>query len=745
MEKLKTNLQRRITLPMVVVLMALAALVIYTESHVEFDKLRDQHIADTHKSQRLMSEHLNHEAEFFEKLADQICQDPLIRKAFVKGDRQRLLKLTAARYEDFNSIHGLIHFDFHQPDQISFLQVHNPSSYGNITKRHTLAREDAEDKPSHGIEIGPRGALTFRYVHPWHVDGERIGFMELGKEIGMMTQSLKKVLEFEFVITVDKSLIHRDSWEKNLKLPYRSGHWDWLDDALVVEHTFRKFPAELAEVLEDRLEVGSTDQSSRIMLDGGEHFIGSFPLTDGAGEQTAQVFVIADIRVPAAIIAQSSMFFGTMILAMGFCAAILCYFYIGSIEKQLKETDKNHRIELTHRKFAEVQMTEAKERAEAACEELMRVKEKLTLHVNQTPLGVIQWSTEFTIERWNPPATAIFGYTAQEAIGRTANELIVPEDIQSSIDKVCGDLLKAAGPSINQNENLTRDGRRIMCKWYNTPLIDQDARVIGATSIVEDITPKLEYERRLKEAKERAEAANQLKNRFLANMTHELRTPMNAILGFIELLKDEELTVDQQDYIDTIDRSSRHLLELINDILDLSKIEAGKEEIAAGVCSLRVMLRQLEEMMHHNARSKGLELVLDIQSNLPEQVITDAKHLHQCLLNLVANAIKFTDSGSVIIHAGLMENDGSASLYFEIADTGIGIPEDRQAKVFESFEQADCSTSRKYGGTGLGLSITRELIEMMGGTIELESHVGIGSIFSITLPVEVVSQTASQA
>jgi signal transduction histidine kinase len=249
-------------------------------------------------------------------------------------------------------------------------------------------------------------------------------------------------------------------------------------------------------------------------------------------------------------------------------------------------------------------------------------------------------------------------------------------------------------------------------------------------------------EAQMTEAKDRAEASNRAKSQFMANMSHELRTPMNAVLGFSELLKDEELTTDQIDYVDTIYLSSRHLLTLINDVLDISKIEAGKEEIALGVCSLRDMLGQLEHLMLTNAQTKGIHFELDIRPDVPEQVVTDAKHLYQCLINLVSNAIKFTEQGSVILHVGLADHEVGPLLYFEVADTGIGVPEDRQEKVFESFEQADSSTSRKYGGTGLGLAITRELIKMMGGAVSLESQESVGSIFTITLPVELVSPAA---
>ena len=438
-------------------------------------------------------------------------------------------------------------------------------------------------------------------------------------------------------------------------------------------------------------------------------------------------------------------FLGVVVLVSGILASLLFCSYICRIERSLKETHKQQKIEILHRRFAEAQLTEAKESAEAAFSEMVQVEEKLQLHFNQTPLGVIQWSTTFTIEGWNPAAEAIFGYSAEEAIGRTADELIVPEDLRDSVDEVCADLLTATEPSTNRNENITRDGNRIMCQWYNTPLIDRNEEVVGVSSIVEDITQKQKYEQGLEDAKDQAEAANQAKSRFMANMSHELRTPMNAIMGFSDLLKEEALTAEQLDYVNTIHSSSHHLLTLINDVLDIAKIESGKEEISQGVCSLRDLLGQLEQLMRNNAEGEGLQFELDIRPNVPEQIVTDAKHLYQCLINLVSNAIKFTEIGSVILHVGLIDNAADSLLYFEVADTGIGIPEDRQEKVFESFEQADSSTSRKYGGTGLGLAITRQLIEMMGGSVNVESEEGIGSIFTVTLPLELAARPTTQS
>ncbi|MEN8126635.1 MAG: ATP-binding protein [Planctomycetota bacterium] len=250
-------------------------------------------------------------------------------------------------------------------------------------------------------------------------------------------------------------------------------------------------------------------------------------------------------------------------------------------------------------------------------------------------------------------------------------------------------------------------------------------------------------EAQLNEAKERAEAASETKSRFMANMTHELRTPMNAIIGFSELLKDEALTEEQLDYVETIRTSSEHLLHLINDVLDISKIEAGRLEITPERCSPTELAAQVDALLRPGAEARGLDFRVILDLELPGEMMTDAKHLYQTLINLVGNAIKFTERGHVCLRADVLKDDGAIShVRFQVEDSGIGIADNKQIQIFELFRQADAGTSRKYGGTGLGLSISRQLIELMGGTLTVRSEEGSGSTFTILLPYECPVESA---
>jgi len=243
----------------------------------------------------------------------------------------------------------------------------------------------------------------------------------------------------------------------------------------------------------------------------------------------------------------------------------------------------------------------------------------------------------------------------------------------------------------------------------------------------------------LKIAKEKAEAATLAKSAFLSQMSHELRTPLNAIVGLSELLSElEELETSAREYSLSIRYAAQNLLNIVNDILDFSKIEAGKVTFESTPFSTQRLFQHLYETFLHKAREKSLQLQLDVSPEVPPVLIGDRTKINQIIINLMGNALKFTHEGFVRLGVRLhSQDDQKCCLAVEVTDSGIGIPADRQQQIFQRFQQASSSTSRKYGGTGLGLAITRSLIELQGGSIELESEVGAGTTFRFTLPLSI--------
>ncbi|NJK74368.1 MAG: PAS domain S-box protein [Microcoleus sp. SU_5_6] len=529
----------------------------------------------------------------------------------------------------------------------------------------------------------------------------------------------------------------------------------------------------------------------------------------------------------------------------------------------------------------EESFTTLEERVEAAMADktkligtLKKSQQKLALHLHQTPLGAIEWDLNFEVAEWNLSAERIFGYSRMEAIGQNGLDLIVPESAKELAKQIAVDLLSDRGGTTSIHENVRKDGKLILCEWYNTTLVDANGCVIGMASLVQDVTEFHSAVEQLRASEERfrqlaenihevfwirepnrqqivyvspacekiwnlsreslcaepesfweaihqddrdriknafakqmrgdydeeyrvvgaggsvcwvrdrafpvrnetgeiyrivgiaeditqrklaeefqkvaraAQAANQAKSAFLANMSHELRTPLNAIIGYSDLLKEDAEDLGCEDFIPDLHKiqtAGRHLLSLISDILDISKIEAGRMELHLENFDPANLIDEVVETVQPLIDKNGNQFAVDRADDLG-LMYADMTKTRQILLNLLSNAAKFTERGTIGLSVEKITNDKSkildrdesdAYFIFRVTDTGIGIAPEQMKNLFQAFMQGDASTTRKYGGTGLGLTISRHFCLMMGGDIEVASQLGRGSIFTVRVPARV--------
>ncbi|WP_130470535.1 PAS domain-containing hybrid sensor histidine kinase/response regulator [Candidatus Magnetaquicoccus inordinatus] len=414
-------------------------------------------------------------------------------------------------------------------------------------------------------------------------------------------------------------------------------------------------------------------------------------------------------------------------LIMSFAVVSLYLLLLRRLQKQTTDLQQSH---------LSLQLTQGK---------LHQLNDLLAQAVARMPIAFIVWDTQFCATDWNPAAERIFGYSKAEALGRTPLQLFVPQAALQPVAGAMADLLAGIEAGYSQpGNNITKDGRIISCLWFNVPLKDSSNQVHGVLSMALDVTESEELEQALRLAKDRAEAANQAKTRFLTTISHEIRTPMNVVLGMSELLLETALDQEQERLAQIIYRSGKSLLEVINDVLDFARIESGRMPLDAEPFSPRLLVEESADLMRVVAHGKGLLLRVQIDPALPEAIVGDEGKVRQILINLLGNAVKFTQKGEIFLQVQA-DPEQEESLLFAVRDTGIGIAAEQIAMIFEDFTQADSGISRRYGGTGLGLAICRKLIECMGGRIWVNSSVGEGSCFYFTLPARATTLPAAAA
>jgi PAS domain S-box-containing protein len=737
------NLSTRILGPVVAAMAVLAIVVVFGIRHMSDDLVMEslgRQIEQTHgvtaDAEEMTRTHL-------ESYIFTIITNPDFVRAMQQQDRARLYQLGRPYLEKWQSATGVTHFYFHTPEGITLLRVHMPDRHGDRVKRHSMRQAMTTGATGVATEVGLTGEWVRRVVVPWQADGKLIGYVELGVDMESIYAATTRHSTHTMLVLLKKRLIEApEIWERRRQqLGYSPHPWHALPDHVVVVHAGKPFDLALLQGVnldeerdEMRFQLGELNLVAHV-----------HPMRDPEnGAILGTKIQLLDPSVIEGIAAQNlRMLIGVILGLLALLFGAL-YGFLGRIQRRI-DTEEDRLQDSLNRKTRELQQYQAH------LEELVDQRTS-ELRQAQAVAQVGSWTLDIAANRlaWSDEAYRIFGIPAGTPLGL---ELFVacihPEDRQQVLD-AWGAALGGATYDIEHRllvageERWVRERAELRFSPDNRPLFGigtvQDITV--ARRIADELDryrlhlEELVAERtqQLEEARQAADAASAAKSIFLANMSHEIRTPMNAILGMAYLLQNEIADARQRDRLDKITVSAKHLLGIINDVLDLSKIEAGQMQLDEAPVDVRGLLDHVRSMLAERAQAKNLELREEVDPALMGQpLLGDPLRLGQILINFAGNAVKFTDRGGITLHARLAEDLGDRlRLRFEVRDTGIGVSPEDQARIFEAFEQADVATTRKYGGTGLGLTICKRLAQLMGGDVGVTSTPGVGSTFWFT-------------
>ncbi len=410
---------------------------------------------------------------------------------------------------------------------------------------------------------------------------------------------------------------------------------------------------------------------------------------------------------------------------------ILCGTLVWLGLKILERQDRNRRSQL---KTAQQQQELAAVNARL-CEQEKAARQLATVAECAND-SVILMGRQGEITWVNDSFTRITGYSSEEAVGSMPGDLLNSVDTCEETLAKLSNGIKTTTPVRVEICNKHKDGHNIWLDTSQVPLVDSTGALETLIAVERDITDAKKYEQELQQARVAAEEGARVKSEYFATMSHEIRTPLNGVIGMAQLLEQSPLNTEQREYADTILNSARSLLHLINDILDLSRLEAQEMELSCEDFDLRRCLENCVRLLGPLAADKGIALRLDLAPDLLAQLHGDDRRLTQILMNIVGNAIKFTDIGEVMVTARTIPSPQGVQVKIAVIDTGIGIPEDKVARIFERFSQADAAISRKFGGTGLGLTIAQNLAHAMGGEISVTSQLRQGSTFEVSVHLQ---------
>lgn len=785
----KDRIKYRVLAALIFTFTALLATSLFTHISLQNKSVHDRILEKTDSAKNIYYKKILNEGTLLQHELGHIIHDRTITQALLQKNRRALVEPMNSYFQEWRLEHEISQLSLFDSEGVSYFDSRESYNFDpNHDDDGTLPFQQ-HDKAVYGIHLTPDGELMIKVIAPLYHENNYIGQISTSKKSDTLFNNIDDILGCRTFVLVDhklKSKIHT--------LEFSSTNQPQLVDSMIpLPSTLQNHMVNLRGTFIrsfTKCILGHKECYHRTSNDDSIYYSGHFPLTDIEGNLIGQVVTIIDVTTDLNNARSATfLFVGIFILVAGVLIALL-FSYLGWVEKQLSATrrtalresaarEAEHLMHLNESKCEREalekseadlkkrvkELADAREAALNMMEDADEARETATLaekalKVSEARIrsilenaadGIITINEQGIIETFNVAAHNLFGYTADEIVGRNVS-VLMPDPYSSEHDQYLKSYLHTGTQKIiGQRRELTglrKNGSTFPIELHVSKVELQDRCIF--TGMITDITDRKIIEedhkqyahaleqanKSLEDANEATEAAAKTKSEFLANMSHEIRTPMAAILGYAEQLNDQQLPeAERQTMVQTIMRNGQHLLDIINNVLDLSKIEAGKMEIEQIEFSPSQIVHDVVSLMRVRTSEKNLSLQARFLNKIPATIQSDPTRLRQILINLVGNAIKFTRAGSIDIETSLIKNkDGEFAMLFDIIDTGIGMTQEYASKLFSPFTQEDSSHTRNYGGTGLGLTISRKFAVMLEGVVTLKkTQLGVGSQFRVII------------
>ncbi len=711
------KLRTRIIAPVIAAMLLLTVVLLFGMQKMSEVIITDALTREGQNGHFQVDEMTNNVTRDLESLIFSVTSSQQFIKAMTEGDRLRLYELARPYLDKWQAFSGVTHFYFHSPDGINLLRVHMKDKHGDRIRRKSFLFAEKNGNTGVATEVGVTGEWVRRVVVPWRVEGRLIGYVELGVDMEHIYASVGHHMNSTMMVLLNKKLIKSpEIWESRRKqLGFSPYVWDTLSDEVVAVHAGMKIAAEKLQLIkpdanfagEIRLGDKMLVSQTRSVYDGAQligHEVQMLDITNirTVVENSSHIIIAAIILLLLTLIAG---FFG----------------FLGKIQRRIDTEEMRIQQQLDEK-------TRELRTYQSGLEEQVRQR-TFDLNRAQSVAHVGSWQLKDGVLEWSDECRRIFGVAPDAPVNAGVFAACLHPDDRARV--------LAAWDAAVAGGDYDLEYRVQVCdqvRWLKERAeIDRSFKMTAAIGIVQDITAQKLAETGLREAKNTAEAASRAKNDFLSSMSHELRTPLNAVLGYAQLMgMDREISAATREHVGEIERAGEHLLSLVNDVIDLSRIEAGKIELSMEAISVKSVIDKSLTMIAPLAGKLGIRLINRTAIDDTVAVRADASRIRQILINFLSNAIKYNrPQGSVTLSVQI---DGEL-LRISIADTGTGIAKAKQERIFnEPFDRLG-KENGSIEGTGIGLVITRRVCEAMGGHVGFNSVEGQGSTFWIELPL----------